>query len=401
MVEWDITIIGGGVIGCAIAREILIRRRDLKVCIIEKESEAGKHQSSRNSGVIHAGYNQKPGTLKAKLVVEGSRMLKEYCKKNRVPLFEGGIVVMAKNEYEMGILKELLHRGQQNGAKVELIDKRKLKEIEPHAKGVGGLHAPEGASFDPKIFVLNLAQEIKLLGATIFCGEEVINLAEKDTYILVETKKSEYKTKYLINCAGLQADRIAWMLGAGLDFHIIPFKGEYYEVSTNKRYIVKSHIYPVPDIKFPFLGIHISKRVNGEVIVGPSAVLALGRECYEKYSVNMKDVCEMVSSVAFWNMLGSRNFRMLALKELKKSFSKKAVVEEVQKLVEHLELKDLKPYPAGIRAQLVRKDGTLVDDLYIERTKNSLHILNAVSPALTCSLSFAHYIVQNILPYKF
>lgn len=394
---FDVAVIGGGVIGCAIARATLLEHPRLKVCLIEKESGLGRHQSGRNSGVVHVGYNQRPGTLKAKYVVEGSRRLRQFCREQNVSLVEGGILVVARNEEEIESLPELFRRGQTNGAKVELIDERGLREHEPHAAGVAALFAPEGASVDSHGFVLALAKEASSLGAQIACSESVTHFLEADSDVGVQTNKRRIRTRALVNVAGLQADRLAQKLGLGRDYQIVPFKGEYYELIPTKRHMVCSHIYPVPDPAFPFLGVHLSRTFDGKVRVGPGAVLALGREGYGRFSCDMRDLRTMLSYPGFWRMWDSKEFRVMAKHEWKKSLLKRAVVEEARRLVSALTGGDFIRSRSGIRAQLVSRTGQLVDDLVIEETPRSLHLMNAVSPALTCALPFADDIASRIV----
>lgn len=393
---FDVIVIGGGILGCSVMRAILLQQPRLKVCLIEKESELGLHQSGRNSGVVHVGYNQKPGTLKAKFVVEGSRRVREFCREHNVPLVECGILVIARTDKEVETLPELFNRGQKNGARVELIDEKRLRELEPYSAGFAALFAPEGASFDSKSFVLALAREARSLGAYILLSEAVIQFRENNSYIELQTSKRITRAKVVINAAGLHADRLAHKLGVGCSYQIIPFKGEYCELIPGKWHMVRSHIYPPPDLNFPFLGVHLSRTCNGRVIVGPGAILALGRECYGRFGCNLFDLTEMLCYSGFWRMFSSKEFRTLMKQEWKKSLLKGAVLQEARRLVPELKDGDLLISRSGIRAQLVSRNGYIVDDLVIEETPRSVHILNAVSPALTCSLPFADYIAQRV-----
>ena len=390
----DVVIIGGGVIGCATARALLQSGRARNVLILEKEDSLALHQSGRNSGVVHVGYNQKPGTLKAKFVVEGSRRIREYCKSHRVECVEDGILVVARTDAEMSTVRELHRRGTENGARVEVIDTDDLVKLEPHAVGVGALYAPEGASFDSRQFVLALADEAKSLGAQVHLREPVSFLTETAGGVTVTTSKRTLQAKLLINAAGLHADRFAQMLGRGCGFQIIPFKGEYYELISERRQLVRSHIYSAPDLNFPFLGVHFSRTIDGRVIVGPGALLAGGRECYSRFQVDLGDCGKMAAFKGFWKMLGSPNMRELTVREWKKSLFKGAVVNEGQQLLPELKHADLVRGSCGIRAQLVSDEGQLVDDLTMDETDRSIHILNAVSPALTCSLPFADHVAE-------
>ena len=394
--NFDIIIIGGGVVGCSVARTLSIKHPKLKIILVEKEKELGTHQSSRNSGVVHAGYNQKPGTLKAKFVVEGSRRLRQFCKERKIPLVEDGILVVARNHNEINTLKELLKRGTANGARVELIDEKQVREVEPYAEGCAGLFAPEGASFDSNSYVLALAEDAKKIGAVISLSEQVTSFSENYSDVIVNTNRRKLGGGVVINAAGVYADRLAHFLGVGEGYQIIPFKGQYYELVPEKRSWVHSHIYPPANLNFPFLGVHLSKNYNGHVKVGPGAVLALSRECYDLSKCNLLDLLRTFCYPGLWRMFASQEFRSLMKKEWKKSFFKRAVLNEARQLVPRLKIRDIIRGICGIRAQLVSKDGRLVDDLIIEETPKSIHILNAVSPALTCSLPFADHIASLV-----
>ncbi|HEY9870835.1 MAG TPA: FAD-dependent oxidoreductase, partial [Candidatus Obscuribacterales bacterium] len=291
----DVVVIGGGVIGCAIARALLSAWPSLCLCLIEKEQEPARHQSGRNSGVVHVGYNQKPGTLKAKFVVEGSRRVREYCREKGVPCIEDGIIVVARNDAEVETVRELYRRGTENGARVDLIGPSDISRLEPHVKGNAALYAPEGASFASRGYVLALAQDAASLGAALLLGESVMALAEGGNHVIVTTDKRTLQTRLLINAAGLHADRFAHMLGCGRGYQIVPFKGEYYELVPDRRFLVRSHVYPAPDLNFPFLGVHFSRTVDGKIIVGPGALLAGGRECYGRFQVNARNLLSMTS----------------------------------------------------------------------------------------------------------
>lgn len=394
----DLVVIGGGVIGCAVTRAALLQYPHLRVCLIEKEPALSSHQSGRSSGVVHVGYNQRPGTLKAKYVVEGSRRVRQFCRERHVPLVEDGILVVARDEKDIEPLTELHRRGEANGAKVELIDERSLREHEPYAAGIAALFAPEGASFDAKGFVNALALEAKSFGGQIACSEAVTHLRETTSEIEVQTTKRMVRARVVINAAGLHADRLAKQLGLGRSYQIIPFKGEYHELIPERRHMVRSHIYPLPDLDFPFLGVHFSRTFDGRVRVGPGAVLALGRESYDRFSCDAPDLAGMLAYPGFWRMWASRRFRTIAGHEWKKSLLKRAVAEEARRLLPTLQARDLVRSPSGIRAQLVARNGHLVEDLVIEETPRSLHLLNAVSPALTCSLPYAEHVASLITP---
>ena len=396
MESFDLVVVGGGVIGCATIRACLQQIKGLSACLIEKEDQLAAHQSGRNSGVVHAGYNQKPGTKKARFVVEGSRRLREYLKNNGVALVEDGILVIARNQSEVATLNELLKRGRANGAQVELIDQQRLRQIEPHAAGIAALLASEGSSFDSRGYVLSLAKDAESLGAQIRLSEDVIDLREQSDCVEIVTTKRTCRAKVLVCAGGLYADRLAHKLNLGLNYHMVPFRGEYHELIPERRSLVRSHIYPAPNLAFPFLGVHLSRTFDGRVLVGPGAVLALGRESYKKLQINPKDLSEMLTTGGFWKLWLSKDFRSIARQEWKKSLFSREVTREAQQLVPELTDGDLVEGRSGIRAQLVSDKGELVEDLVIQETARSIHVLNAVSPALTCSLPFADELAQLV-----
>lgn len=361
--------------------------------VLEKEAEPARHQSGRNSGVIHAGYNLKPGTLKAKYCVEGSRQLRDYCRERGIPMVEGGILVVARREEERRTLGELHCRAQGNGVRTELVAGDEIPRIEPHARGIEALHAPEGASFDAEAYVRSLLAEATRLGAEVRCGITVRRVREGSA-VSVDTSAGPFSASALLNCAGLYADRIAGPVAR--DLRIIPFRGYYAEVVPERRYLVRSHVYAVPDLTFPFLGVHLSRRVDGRVIVGPGAMLALGREAYRFAQVNFRDVLGTLTWPGFYSMFREARFRSLVVSEVRKSLSLAAVWREAQALVPELRRGDLVRSFAGNRAQVVSRTGELVDDIVVRETPKAVHVLNAVSPGLTCSLPFGEYLAALV-----
>ena len=396
--NYDVVVIGGGVLGCATARALLMARPGLKLCLLEKEAGTARHQSGRNSGVIHAGYNQKPGSLKAKFVVEGSRRLRVFCAEHNVPYVQDGILVLARNEKEAQTLETLHCRGEANGAQVKLIDGKDIARIEPEAKGIGALLAPEAASFDSRSYVKALAEHAQVLGAEFVFGQSVTRLEENAQGIHIRTAGGvTFAARVLVNAGGLHADQLAWQLGVGQNYQIVPFRGYYSELIPDRRSLVRAHIYPCPDLNFPFLGVHLSRTFDGRVLVGPGAALATGREAYEFWRVQARDCVGMLRYRGFWQLCKSQDFKNLLRTEWKKSLSRRAVAAEARQLAPALRDNDLMPSRSGIRAQLVSLDGKLVEDLVMESTPTSVHVLNAVSPSLTCSLPFADHIAAQTL----
>ncbi len=394
--QFDVLIIGGGVVGTAIARCLSSRNAKLSIGLVEKEEGFARHQSGNNSGVVHAGYNQKPGTLKARLVVEGSNRLRAYCSEKNVSLDVGGILVVAGNEKEVRVIEELHRRGIENGADVRLVDGNEIVSIEPFAAGKAALHARDGGSFDAVGFVNAMAEDARISGVKVCLSEKVVALSEMGTNVTVRTNREELRTKLLVNAGGLQTDRIAHQLGCGLEYAVVPFRGQYYELAKEQTNLVRSHIYPTPDLAFPFLGVHFSRKVSGKVMVGPGALLSLGRETYKLGEISFTDIVDMARFPGFWPLALSSEMLSLAAREWQKSVFAQAVADEGRVLVPELKPEMLSLANAGIRAQLVKSDGTLVDDLLVVDTSRSLHVLNAVSPALTCALPFADYVVGMI-----
>jgi len=385
----EYVIIGGGIIGIAVGSEIA-RRKLGNVTILEKESSLGKHASGRNSGVIHSGINQKPGSLKAKMCVEGSRRLREFCKKRGVPMNECGTLVVARHEKEMEILKRLLQMGKECGVEpLFMITGNELKSREPFAKGMAALFSANGATVDSLHLLQALSEDAKSLGVKFKLNSRVVKINGKE----IKTASETIQTDHVVNCAGLYADKIAHQMDVGREYRVIPFRGEYMEV---KDCDVRTMIYQPPDLRFPFLSIHLTHETDGRVLAGPSAVLALGRESYEK-EVKVTETLEMFFSPQFIKLALSPTFLNLAVQNAKTSLSKQAFLKQIQSLVPSIQLEQLVPYRAGIRAQMVNKEGRMMDDILVEYRKDSTHVLNAVSPGMTCSLAFAEYVVDNMM----
>ena len=393
MKEYDIIIIGGGIIGCAIAKSIISKTKK-KVAVLEKENHVGEHASSRNSGVIHSGFYYKPNSLKARFCVEGNKKLLEYCLLNNVPYKKTGTLVVAKNEHDSETLYKLLDRGKINNVPgIKIVNNDELRKIEPYVKGKKGLYSPTGSIVNSKILVKTMAAETKNNGVDFLFGEQVLKISQKNDQILVNTKNYKIKSKYLINCAGIYADRIANLTGLKLNYRIIPFRGKYYQLIKEKSFLLKSMVYPIPDPNLPFLGIHITRTIDNNIIVGPNAVLAFGREAYSNKQFSISDIKDIISYDGFWKMMLLNSVKMK--NEFIQSFSKGKFVEQAQNLIPNLKSADFQEGYSGIRAQLVDRDGKLVDDLIIKNQNNITHILNAVSPGMTCSLPFADYVVNN------
>lgn len=381
-------IIGGGIIGTTIALE-LVRQGAGSVMVLEKEPSLGRHASGRNSGVIHSGINQKPGSLKAQMCVEGSRRLREYCRQKKVPMDECGTLVAARWPEEIKVLERLLAMGRESGVPgLEIIDETAFKKREPHAQGIAALFSPSGAVVDSLVLLNSLAEDARQGGVRFEFCRHVIQVDGHR----IKARDGEWKADHLINSAGLYADEVAHMMGVGREYRVVPFRGEYFEVKEGS---VRSMIYQPPDLRFPFLSIHLTRETDGRVLAGPSAVLAFGREAYEK-EWKWREMTAMFASPQFLRLITNRAFLCMAFQNAKTSFSKQAFLRQIQSLVPGVKEEQLVPYRSGIRAQLVDSGGRFVDDLLVEFREGSTHILNAISPGMTSSLAFAEWVVNHL-----
>jgi (S)-2-hydroxyglutarate dehydrogenase len=391
MEKLDAIVIGAGAVGVSTAYHLALLGAD--VAVVEKESGPAMHQSGRNSGVIHAGYNVKPGSLKAQYCVEGNRQLRDYCNEHEVPVREGGILIAAHTSAEMSVIGELERRGLENGTDVRILDQAGINEVEPHVQALGALQALDGASLDSRAYVQSLANDANQLGVKFYYDRQVRSFRESEKDITVVTNKGDLAARVAVNAAGLYADELADELAS--DMRVLPFRGYYAELTPEKSDLVKSHIYAAPDLDFPFLGVHLSKRTDGRVIVGPGAMLAFGREAYTFGSLDGGRLGKTLSWPGFYRMLMRPEFRNLFRQEIKKSLMVREIGKEAMRLVPELSEKDFVRSYAGNRAQLVDKKGQLVDDIVVRDTARSVHVLNAVSPGLTCSLPFGKDLAEQ------
>ncbi|XJZ28745.1 L-2-hydroxyglutarate oxidase [Bacillota bacterium Lsc_1132] len=395
---YDYVIIGGGIIGLSVGMALSEKFSHSKIAILEKETELASHQTGHNSGVIHSGIYYKPGSLKAQLAKEGNRSVKAFCEKHDLHYEECGKVIVATSETEVSLLEELFQRGLRNGLKISKLTKERLREIEPYVNGEEAIHVPMAGILNYKEVCDTMAQIIRGKGGDIFLNTEVKSIRELASEIIVESNHQAIRGKMLINCAGLHSDRIARMAGCRLDIKIVPFRGEYFQITPEKRYLVKNLIYPVPNPNFPFLGVHFTRMIDGSIDVGPNAVLSLKREGYKKTAFSLKDTAEILTYSGFWKL--ARTYRKEGMEEIIRSFFKKKFVEGVQKLIPSVGEEDLLPGPAGVRAQALKVDGSLVDDFYIVSRNRSVHICNAPSPAATASIEIGKEVVERLLSYR-
>ena len=381
-------VIGGGIIGSSIAREIAIRKLG-EVIVLEKEAGLGKHASGRNSGVLHSGINQKPGSLKARMCVEGNKKLRRYCREMGVPMKECGTLVVANTPQQERTLYTLLGMGTVAGVEgLSILSREELREREPCAEGTLALFSPNGAVVDSNALLNSVASEAMIHGVIYTLGCEVEEIKDGT---LVSTK-GVFHPKHIINCAGLYADRFAHMMGVGLDYRIIPFRGEYMQVEGVD---IRSMVYQVPDLRFPFLGVHLTREVDGKVLAGPTAALSLGRESYDK-QIDVRETLEMMTSMNFLRLIMSRTMLRLAYENMKMSLSKRAFVNAIREICPDVRGEDISTYRAGIRAQMVDRKGSMIEDILVEFREDSTHVLNAVSPGITCSMVFAEYVVDRM-----
>src|SRR3989338_4932849 len=395
---YDAIIVGAGVIVCAVARALAEKQPRWKILVLEKERDVARHTSGRNSGVIHSGFNAAPGTLKARFCVEGNRRLREYCKKRGVAMQEVGTVVVALNDEDESVLAALLRRGRENGVPgIEIVPQARLRELEPHSAGRAALHSPTGSIVDGAGVARAYAEDATAAGVSFSFFHRVLGVESSGPGHRIRTDRDICESDHFVNCAGLYADRIAHTMGVAKDLTIYPFRGDYFRLVESKSHLVRSMIYPAPNVKYPFLGIHFTKKVTGEVLAGPNAVLAFGRESYRPLDIHLGDTVSMLSDARFWRIVAGPEFRALAVEQLKTTLFKRVFLDRARWLLPQLELGDIARAQSGNRAQLVNRAGNLVEDLVIEESGRSIPVLNAVSPGLTCSLPFADYVVEKLL----
>lgn len=391
--NYDIGVIGGGIIGLATAMRLTQEFPRYKVVVLEKESEIAQHQTGHNSGVIHAGIYYASGSQKANFCTTGGRLLRKFCDEHGIEYEMCGKVIVATNEEEIARLENLYQLGTANGAEgLEMISKESLRELEPYAAGIKAIFSPNTGIIDFAKVSQAYAIEMRENGGDLLTRSRVHGIARHDDRLYLETSRGEISARQVINCAGLHADEVARMMGIDIGVRIIPFRGEYYSIRQERSHLVKSLIYPVPDPKLPFLGVHFTKRINGSVEAGPTAVLALAREGYKKTSFNLRDAFETLTYPGFWRM--SMSYWKIGIHEQYRSMVKTSFLRSLQTLLPDIRMNDLQDPGAGVRAQAVDRKGRLLQDFIIAETENAIHVLNAPSPGATSSLSIGRYIVD-------
>lgn len=392
---YDYCIIGGGIVGLATAMALLERQPGASLVILEKETTLARHQTGHNSGVIHAGIYYAPGSLKADLCKRGAQATKDFCDTHAIKYDVCGKLLVASTPLEVQRMQALYERSQQNGLKVERLDAAELQRREPNIVGLGGLFVASTGIVDYTQVCQAMARVIQAAGGEIRLDTRVTAIFESGDNVTVSSDDRVWRAKQLVACAGLQSDRLAALAGVRIDHQIIPFRGEYFRLPAAKNQIVNHLIYPIPDPELPFLGVHLTRMIDGSVTVGPNAVLGLGRENYSKFSVNWRDVAQYARFPGFWktlwNNLGS------GTTEMKNSLFKRGYLEQCRKYCPSLEVSDLLPCEAGIRAQAVMRDGTLVHDFLFAETPRMVHVCNAPSPAATSAIPIGEMIAERIL----
>ena len=389
--QYDIVIIGGGILGLSTAMQLLERSPQWRVAVVEKEEELATHQTGHNSGVMHSGIYYRPGSRKAQFCVAGLNNMIKFCEENEIEFQQCGKVIVALHESELGRLQDLYERGTANGVRdLEIVGPERLKEIEPHTAGVRALWAPHTGIVDFTKVAAAFANKFQQAGGDIFTGAAVKKITRSTGSVALETTKGTLQVKYLINCAGLYADKVASMTGENIGVRIIPFRGEYYTLRQESHHLVSGLIYPVPDPQFPFLGVHFTRNIKGHVEAGPNAVMALRREGYRKRDFSLGDSLGNLAYPGFWKM--ALKYWKIGMGEVYRSYSRRVFLRDLQRLLPEIQNKDLASGGSGVRAQAVARDGSLLDDFSIIQSGDAIHVLNAPSPGATSSLAIGEHI---------
>jgi L-2-hydroxyglutarate oxidase LhgO len=394
--SYDVVVIGAGILGLAVSRELLCRYPRLRLAVLDKEPSVGQHQTGHNSGVLHSGIYYAPGSLKAKLCVQGQRELYSYCEQKGIPTDRCGKVIVASSEAELPRLENLLERGQANGVEgLEMIGPERLREIEPHCVGVKAIFSPNTGIVDYSRVTRAYADDVQTSGGDVLPGYGVDKISDRPGRVVLETTAGEVEAQHVIACAGLHADRVARLTGGPPDPRIVPFRGDYWVLRPDRRDLGRNLIYPVPDPAFPFLGVHFTRRIeDGSVWLGPNAVLAFAREGYRRLDLHPRDLGEALAFRGFQKL--ATKFWQTGWQEMVRDFSKEAFLKSLQVYVPELTLSDLLPGPSGVRAQALAADGSLVDDFVFNTQGNRVvHVRNAPSPGATSSLAIGRMIADT------
>ena len=388
-------IVGGGIVGLATAYRLSQRAPDARVTVLEKEDRVGRHQTGNNSGVLHCGLYYKPGSAKARLAVDGIRQMVAFCRENDIPHEICGKLVVAADEEEVPRLEDLFERGRQNGLEgLRRLGPEEMREIEPHVGGVAALRVPQEGIVDYHKVCEALVNKIEAAGGRVVTGARVTGLRAVSSGWVAQTPQGDFEAGFLINCAGLHCDRVSELAGERRQVRIVPFRGEYYKIRPERQALVRNLIYPVPDPKFPFLGVHFTRLIHGGIEAGPNAVLAFAREGYRKTDINLRDLFDALTYTGVWKFLA--RYPRMCWQELRRSFSRKLFCASLQRLVPEIQPDDLAAGGAGVRAQAIWPSGDLVQDFHFVEQPNALHVLNAPSPGATASLAIGDEIVNRI-----
>ena len=391
---YDIAVVGGGIVGLATSRELLRRHPRLKLANVEKEPAYNQHQTGHNSGVIHSGIYYKPGSLKAKLCVEGRDLARAYCDEKNIPYKMVGKLIVATDESELGRLAELYERGQQNGiAGLELLDARQIEEREPYCRGLQAIFSPVTGIVDWGVVAAHYADDVREAGADMYLGHEVRSIDRAGGITKLSTSNGEIQARYVVTCAGLYADKVARMTDGAADPKIVPFRGDYLILKPEKAHLVHGNIYPVPDPQFPFLGVHFTPRMDGTIWLGPNAVLAFAREGYNFWDINPPELWDALTYPGFFKL--AMKYWQVGAGEMYRDLVREAYVQALQRYIPSLTAADTLPGPSGVRAQAMSADGSMVDDFVFEGSEGVVHVRNAPSPAATSSLAIGNYIADD------
>jgi len=391
---YDFAVIGGGIVGLSAAMALSRNYPDARILVLEKESDWAPHQTGHNSGVIHSGIYYKPGSLKAKFSRDGNISLVDFCQKHGIDYEICGKIIVATEPEEIRLLENLYQRGLANELKVEKITAEEVKEIEPHVSCLTAIRVPSTGIVSYKQVCQKYAELVKINGGELRLNTKVKKIVSSDRTQILETNQGSFHANFIVNCAGLQSDRVAKLSQVNPQVQIVPFRGEYYELTPEKRYLVKHLIYPVPNPNFPFLGVHFTRMIDGNIHAGPNAVLSLKREGYRKTDIDLRDAAEVFTYAGFWKL--AAKYAGVGIEEMIRSFSKAAFVKSLQRLIPEVQAQDLVPSHAGVRAQALTNDGKLVDDFLLVKGQNTLHVCNAPSPAATASLAIGEAIALQI-----
>lgn len=390
----DVAIVGGGIVGLATAWQITRQHPEKRVLILEKEADLAHHQTGHNSGVLHSGIYYKPGSLKAINCREGKLAMQAFCEEEGLPFDVCGKVIVAVEESELPALDKIYERGQANGVKCEMIDVPRLRELEPHAAGIKAIHVPEAGIVDYKQVCQRLGKKIQEAGGEIKQNCKVRGMPQRNGSVVLQSTQGDFEADYVVNCSGLHSDRVTKLSGQSVGAKVVPFRGEYYELLPEAEHLCRNLIYPVPDPKFPFLGVHFTRMIHGGIECGPNAVLAFAREGYKKTDINLRDLFESLTYPGFLR-LALKHWKM-GLGEQWRSFSKGAFVKALQRLMPDIRKEHLRQAPAGVRAQALSPEGSLVDDFLIVESDRVVNVCNAPSPAATASLNIGRLIVEKL-----